>query len=293
MPFQHANHLPPHPLPPSPSPAPPSPTPPSNPPQPPPPFRASSHTSPHPHLLLASTGSVATIKLPLILHALAPYHLSIRLLLTPSSLTFLQSQPPQQPPLPSLLSYPNVDGIHLDAEEWSPPWTRGAPILHIELRRWADAMLVAPLSANTMAKMVAGQADNLVTSVLRAWDTAGAIDGTAEGKERTRTKGGKKRVWVAPAMNTAMWGHPVTGRQMAVLKGEWGEEVGGWVRVLGPVEKGLACGDVGAGAMVEWGEIVREVVAGLGLVRKDEGGGEVVDERRGGKEGDVDGDGQG
>ncbi|KAG8631507.1 hypothetical protein KVT40_000647 [Elsinoe batatas] len=285
MPFQHANHLPPTPLPPSPSPA--------SPPSPPIPFRASSHTSPHPHLLLASTGSVATIKLPLILSALSHYNLSIRLLLTPSSLAFLQSQSPEQPPLASLLSYPNVDGIHLDADEWSPPWTRGAPILHIELRRWADAMLVAPLSANTMAKMVAGLSDNLITSVLRAWDTTGAIDGTAEGKERTRTQGGKKRVWVAPAMNTAMWGHPVTGRQMAVLRGEWGEEVGGWVRVLGPVEKGLACGDVGAGAMVEWGEIVREVVEGLGLVRKDGGeGGGKSGQREAGEDGKQEGKGE-
>ncbi|KAF4548043.1 Flavoprotein-like protein [Elsinoe fawcettii] len=235
------------------------------------PFRASNHTSPHPHLLLASTGSVATIKLPQILHALSPYKISIRVLLTSSATEFLQSQSPEQPPLSSLLRIPNVQAIHLDPEEWSPSWTRGAPILHIELRRWADAILIAPLSANTMGKMANGLADNLVTSVVRAWDTTGSIDGTAEGKEGTRTREGRKRIWVAPAMNTAMWAHPVTEKQMGVLRGEWGEENGGWIKVLGPVEKGLACGDTGAGAMLEWEEIVRELVEGLGLERKDKG----------------------
>ncbi len=46
----------------------------------------------------------------------------------------------------------------------------GDPVLHIELRRWADVLLVAPLSANTLAKMANGLADNLLTCVVRAWD---------------------------------------------------------------------------------------------------------------------------
>ena len=53
-------------------------------------------------------------------------------------------------------------------------------------------------------------------------------------------------------MNTAMWKHPVTTKQMGVLEVEWGS----WVEVLRPVEKGLACGDVGSGAMRPWEEIV-------------------------------------
>ncbi|PNS14148.1 hypothetical protein CAC42_6661 [Sphaceloma murrayae] len=233
------------------------------------PFRASDHPSPHPHLLIASTGSVATIKLPQILHALSTYNVSIRLLLTSSALQFLSGQSPEQPHYTALLSIPNVSGIHLDADEWHPSWTRNAPILHIELRRWADAMLVAPCSANMLAKVTNGLADNLVTSVARAWDTTGAIDGVRKSMEETRTAEGLKRMWIAPAMNTAMWLHPVTGRQMAVLEG-WGEEQGGWIKLLRPIEKGLACGDVGGGAMMEWADIVHNVVAGLHLKRGPE-----------------------
>jgi hypothetical protein len=46
----------------------------------------------------------------------------------------------------------------------------GDPVMHIELRRWADALVVAPLSANSLAKMAHGLADNLLTCIVRAWD---------------------------------------------------------------------------------------------------------------------------
>lgn len=106
-----------------------------------------------------------------------------------------------------------------------------------------------------MAKMVAGISDSLLLSVLRVWDTSGMV----EGRESP------KRVVVCPAMNTAMWRHPVTRRQLAVLEGEWGVENGGWVEVLQPVEKELACGDVGDGAMREWREVVGVIEERLGL----------------------------
>ncbi|MCJ1435500.1 hypothetical protein MMC27_004874 [Xylographa pallens] len=222
-----------------------------------PPFLASAHASDgKKHLLLAASGSVATIKIPLILHALSTHAaLSIRLILTPSASRFLAGQSAEQPALHSLLSIPNLDSIHHDADEWSPAWTRGAPILHIELRRWADLLVIAPLDANTLAKMVGGLADNLLTSVVRAWDTSGLVEGK-----------GMKRIVVAPAMNTAMWRHPVTGRQMGVLEGEWGVGSGGWVEVLRPVEKELACGDVGDGAMRDWREVMGVIEERLGLV---------------------------
>ena len=109
-----------------------------------------------------------------------------------------------------------------------------------------------------MAKMVAGISDSLLLSVLRVWDTTGMV----EGRENP------KRVVVCPAMNTAMWRHPVTRTQLVVLEGEWGVEKGGWVEVLRPVEKELACGDVGDGAMREWREVVGVIEERLGL-RKD------------------------
>lgn len=113
-------------------------------------------------------------------------------------------------------------------------------------------------------------ADSIVLAVARAWDTTGTIDAVRKGGIRSRH--GKKVVLVAPSMNTAMWLHPVTAKQVRVLEEEWGVDVGGWVQVLRPVEKDLACGDTGSGAMREWKEIVREVEGWLAMKEKVEDG---------------------
>lgn len=210
------------------------------------------------HLLLAASGSVATIKLPAMVNALSKHaNLSIRIIVTKSAAKFLKAQSTEQPSLESLLKLRNVDGIYQDEDEWNIPWVRGGGILHIELRRWAHILVIAPLSANTMAKMTAGIADNLLLSVVRAWDTTGEIDG----------HGTIKMIIVAPAMNTAMWRHPITKKQTKILEEEWGiaYTTEGWVEVLRPVEKTLACGDAGDGAMREWTEIVSIVEAWLDL----------------------------
>lgn len=121
--------------------------------------------------------------------------------------------------------------------------------------------MVAPLSANTMAKVVGGFSDNLLTSVVRAWDTTGEVEGA---------RGRRKRILVAPSMNTAMWRHPITKRQIRVLEEEWGVggekgEGEGWFEVLRPMEKELVCGDVGDGAMKDWKEIVEVIEERLEL----------------------------
>ena len=223
------------------------------------PFVAADHANDGKHhLLLAASGSVATIKLPSIVQALSHHrNLSIRIVLTKSAENFLAGQSVEQPPLEVLRDVPNVDGIYLDEDEWSKPWTRGGGILHIELRRWAHLLVISPLSANSLAKMTMGLADNLLLSVVRAWDTTGEIEGAEK----------RKRIIVAPAMNTAMWRHPITKKQLRVLEEDWG--VGGkgdgWVEVLRPIEKELACGDVGDGAMREWKEIVSVIEQRLDL----------------------------
>ncbi|KAJ5418472.1 uncharacterized protein N7487_002022 [Penicillium crustosum] len=216
------------------------------------------------HLLLAATGSVATIKIPNIISALSHHihRLSIRVILTTKAKQFLAGQSAEQPTVSSLISLPGVEAVYDDEAEWGPePWRRGVDILHISLRRWADILVIAPLSANTLAKLANGLSDNLLTSVCRAWDTDGNVDGK------------RKRIVVAPAMNTAMWRHPVTSQHIRVLKEEWGvrkdeengEEVG-WFEVLQPQSsKVLACGDVGSGAMLEWTEIVKVIEDRLGL----------------------------
>ena len=225
------------------------------------------------HLLLAATGSVATIKIPNIISALAKYtNVSIRLIFTSSSTNFLQGQSAEQPSLEEIEALPNVDGIYFDQDEWKDPWVRGNKILHIELRRWADMMVVAPLSADTLAKITQGWSDNLLLSVVRAWDTTGELDPVRDIPElnRPREEGGegvrrKKRILVAPSMNTAMWKQPITKQQVKILNEDWGVQKDGWFEVLQPMEKELACGDVGGGAMKDWKEIVAIIENRLGL----------------------------
>ena len=89
------------------------------------------------HLLLAASGSVATIKLPLIISSFQNHpNLSIRVILTKAATHFLAGKSPEQPTIPSLALLPNVDAVHLDEDEWIDPWSRRSKILHIELRRW-------------------------------------------------------------------------------------------------------------------------------------------------------------
>jgi phosphopantothenoylcysteine decarboxylase len=239
-----------------------------------PPFTAAPYsTDGKHHLLLAASGSVATIKIPNILSALSHHpNLSIRIILTQSAAKFLAGQSAEQPHAESLLRYKNVDGIFLDEKEWAHPWKRGQGILHIELRRWLHVLVIAPLSANTLAKITGGFSDNLLTSVVRAWDTTGEIEAADAVESQTVWKG-KKRIIVAPAMNTGFWKHPITKKQIKVLEEDWGvgnenADLGGgegWFEVLRPQEKELACGDVGDGAMKDWKEIVKVIEQRLNL----------------------------
>lgn len=92
------------------------------------------------------------------------------------------------------------------------------------LADWAHVLLFAPLSANTLAKLALGLCDNLASEIARSWST-------------------DKPLLLAPAMNTKMWTHPATQRQLATLQGF------GNAAVVAPVSKKLACGDTGVGAM--------------------------------------------
>ena len=131
-------------------------------------------------------------------------------------------------------------------------------------------LVVAPLSANTLAKMVHGMSDNLLTSVIRAWDTDGSVDLPGSGRPNR-----VKTIVVAPAMNSCMWLNPVTSKQIQVLEEEWGvgrelvskgkRKGEGWIEMLRPMEKNLACGDVGIGGMREWTEIIKVIRERLAL----------------------------
>jgi len=117
-----------------------------------------------------------------------------------------------------------------DESEWET-WNRiGDSVVHIELRRWADVVVVAPASADLLAKMSSGIADTLLLCVLRAWSFS-------------------KPCIICPAMNTVMWNHPVTENCIKTLRG-WG------YKIVGPVVKTLACNDTGNGAMASVRDIV-------------------------------------
>ncbi len=114
--------------------------------------------------------------------------------------------------------------------------TDEAEMGHIELSRAADLIVVAPATADLMAKMAAGLAGDLASTLLLATD---------------------KRVLVAPAMNVRMWDHPANQRNVAQLKSDG-------VLFVGPNEGEMACGEFGPGRMSEPAEIVAAVEAALG-----------------------------
>ncbi|CAL4952175.1 unnamed protein product [Urochloa decumbens] len=179
-----------------------------------------------PRVLLAASGSVAAIKFEGLCRSVAEWA-DVRAVATASALHFIDRA-----------SFPAAVPLYTDDHEWSC-WGRvGDEVLHIELRRWADALVIAPLSANTLAKIAGGLCDNLLTCVVRAWDYG-------------------KPVYVAPAMNTFMWENPFTARHLGIVR-----ELG--MSVIPPVTKRLACGDHGNGAMAEPSEICRTLLLFFG-----------------------------
>jgi phosphopantothenoylcysteine decarboxylase len=189
------------------------------------------------NILLGATGSVAAIKVPELFARLTQAGHQIKVVATHAALYFFD---------PAEIAGP----CYRDEDEWpGKRYQRDDPVLHIELRRWADLFLIAPLDANTMAKLACGLADNCLTCVWRAWDPA-------------------RPVVLAPAMNTFMWEHPLTYRHLRQLADDAGaplypfesdvERLMEWsnlhcktLYVVPPVSKKLACGDVGVGAMAD------------------------------------------
>jgi phosphopantothenoylcysteine decarboxylase/phosphopantothenate--cysteine ligase len=136
-------------------------------------------------VLVLISGSIAAVKLPLVVSALAARGAEVRCALTPSAARLVSPVA-----LASLSRQPCV----LDDDQWSH---RAPRPLHIELAEWAELVLMAPLSATTLGRWVHGLADGLVASTLLACEAP---------------------VLVAPAMNTAMWEAAAVRRNWQVLQ---------------------------------------------------------------------------
>src|SRR5262245_28648231 len=197
------------------------------------------------NVLLGVTGSVAAVRTPALYQALTQAGHAGRVVATYASLYFFG---------PAEVAPSGEKVVTIDADEWpgrdsGRRYQRDEPVLHIELRRWAELFVIAPLDANTLAKLVNGICDNCLTCVWRAWDP-------------------KRPVVVAPAMNTLMWEHPLTKRQIRQLGIDAGaahipshmddehliaaiNERSKTLQIVSPITKTLACGDVGVGAMAE------------------------------------------
>ena len=208
------------------------------------------------NVLLGVTGSVAAVKTPDLYEELTRCGHIVRVVATRAALYFFD---------PADLET-GRSAVVLDEDEWpgrdeGRRYRAGEPVPHIELRRWADLFLVAPLDANTLAKLAVGLADNCLTCVWRAWEPA-------------------RPVVLAPAMNTLMWQHPFTSRHLRQLAADAGapsapaaidlDALPDWInahcprlRIASPVSKRLACDDVGVGAMADLPTILTLVEAML------------------------------
>src|SRR4051812_43676249 len=203
------------------------------------------------NVLLGATGSVAAVRVPALFDALSAAGHAVKVVATTAATYFFDPAPLRA-----------AGALVLDADEWPGRADggrddRGDSVMHIELRKWADILAVAPLDANTLAKLAVGLCDNCLTCVWRAWDTA-------------------RPVVLAPAMNTLMWQHPFTRRHLRSLAADAGaghipahlpddaliqqiNDRSPTLRVIGPITKALACGDTGVGAMAEVPEVVAAI----------------------------------
>eukprot|EP00948_MAST-09A_sp_MAST-9A-sp1_P000170 g170.t1 len=134
----------------------------------------------------------------------------------------------------------------IDENEWKNYKQVGDTVLHIDLHTECDVCLIAPLSANTMAKWCNGISDNLVTSILRV----------GFGQKR-------KVVIIAPAMNSNMWMNPITHEQLSIIRNRHGGRQSPYFSIVPPQRKKLACGVTGIGAMADPSTIALHVQRAL------------------------------
>ncbi|WP_277559582.1 bifunctional phosphopantothenoylcysteine decarboxylase/phosphopantothenate--cysteine ligase CoaBC [Acinetobacter beijerinckii] len=175
---------------------------------------------PNKNIILAVTGGIAAYKSAILVRRLKDFGFDVRVVMTHGAQAFITP-----------LTFQALSGNPVHTELLDPEAEAGMG--HIELARWADLVLVAPASCDTLAKFANGLADDLLSTLYLAT---------------------KAPVWVAPAMNQQMWAAKATQRNLQTL-------VKDGVHVIMPDAGEQACGDVGLGRMPEPEEIARQVAA--------------------------------
>jgi phosphopantothenoylcysteine decarboxylase / phosphopantothenate---cysteine ligase len=175
-------------------------------------------------ILLAVCGGIAAYKAAELARELMRHGAEVQPLLTTGAEAFV-----------TRATFAALTGRRVPASIWEDP----AAVEHVALARWGQVLVVAPASANTLARMAAGLADDLVTNVALAFSGP---------------------VVVAPAMHTEMWLHPATSRNLEIL-------IDRGVQVVPPASGPLTSGDVGPGRLAELPDLVDGVAAALGPAR--------------------------
>lgn len=173
------------------------------------------------HVLLGVTGGIAAYKSAELVRQLRAAGADVRVVMTAGARAFITPLT-----LQALSGHP----VHTELLDAAAESAMG----HITLARWADLLLVAPATADCIARLAQGRADDLLGAVALACEAP---------------------VAVAPAMNRAMWAHPATRDNVAVLLGRG-------VHILGPATGEQACGETGSGRLLEPEQLV-EALAGL------------------------------
>jgi phosphopantothenoylcysteine decarboxylase/phosphopantothenate--cysteine ligase len=177
-------------------------------------------------ILLGVTGGIAAYKSPEIVRRLVERGCEVQVVMTDGARQFVTP-----------LTFQAVSGRRVRDDLWDH--AAEAAMGHIELARWADVVVVAPATADFLAALAAGLADDLLCTLCLA-TTAPIV--------------------VAPAMNHAMWANAATQANRAVLESRG-------IRLLGPAEGDQACGETGPGRMMEPSEIVSALLDVPGRLR--------------------------
>ena len=175
---------------------------------------------PHKNIILAVTGGIAAYKSAILVRRLKDFGFDVRVVMTHGAQAFITP-----------LTFQALSGNPVHTELLDPEAEAGMG--HIELARWADLVLVAPASCDTIAKFANGLADDLLSTLYLAT---------------------KAPVWIAPAMNQQMWAAKATQRNLQTL-------VEDGIHVIMPDAGEQACGDVGLGRMPEPEDLARQVAA--------------------------------